>query len=114
MHGAQGPGRPGGCSTMTTIPEFLPVPVDGERWRVDPLRLAVAGYLARYRGETRRHAESDLRVYLTWCQERGLDALAARRPHIELYVRCLLYTSDAADEEDSVDLGGRRIIKKKK
>eukprot|EP00658_Telonema_sp_P-2_P047349 TRINITY_DN3601_c0_g1_i2.p1 TRINITY_DN3601_c0_g1~~TRINITY_DN3601_c0_g1_i2.p1 ORF type:complete len:196 (-),score=53.60 TRINITY_DN3601_c0_g1_i2:51-638(-) len=28
-------------------------------------------------------------------------------------VACLLYTSDAADEEDSVDLGGRRIIKKK-
>src|SRR5665648_226614 len=27
---------------------------------------------------------------------------------------CLLYTSDAADEEDSVDLGGRRIIQKKK
>eukprot|EP00658_Telonema_sp_P-2_P003274 TRINITY_DN11207_c0_g1_i3.p1 TRINITY_DN11207_c0_g1~~TRINITY_DN11207_c0_g1_i3.p1 ORF type:complete len:116 (-),score=13.33 TRINITY_DN11207_c0_g1_i3:40-387(-) len=27
---------------------------------------------------------------------------------------CLLYTSDAADEEDSVDLGGRRIIKKKR
>src|SRR5664280_3865973 len=26
---------------------------------------------------------------------------------------CLLYTSDAADEEDSVDLGGRRIITKK-
>ena len=26
----------------------------------------------------------------------------------------LLYTSDAADEEDSGDLGGRRIIKKKK
>src|SRR5665648_1290710 len=29
-------------------------------------------------------------------------------------VICLLYTSDAADEEDSVDLGGRRIIQKKK
>src|SRR5665648_1099014 len=28
------------------------------------------------------------------------------------YESCLLYTSDAADEEDSVDLGGRRIIKK--
>ena len=27
---------------------------------------------------------------------------------------CLLYTSDAADEEDSVDLGGRGIIKQKK
>ena len=27
---------------------------------------------------------------------------------------CLLYTSDAADERSSVDLGGRRIITKKK
>ena len=32
----------------------------------------------------------------------------------EWYSRyCLLYTSDAADERSSVDLGGRRIIKKK-
>mgnify|MGYP003381388004 CR=1 FL=1 len=30
------------------------------------------------------------------------------------YIPCLLYTSDAADERSSVDLGGRRIIKKKK
>ena len=30
------------------------------------------------------------------------------QPHL-----CLLYTSDAADERSSVDLGGRRIIKKK-
>ena len=29
-------------------------------------------------------------------------------------IDCLLYTSDAADERSSVDLGGRRIIKKKK
>ena len=29
-------------------------------------------------------------------------------------ISCLLYTSDAADERSSVDLGGRRIIKKKK
>src|SRR5678809_1413534 len=28
-------------------------------------------------------------------------------------IDCLLYTSDAADERSSVDLGGRRIIKKK-
>ena len=27
---------------------------------------------------------------------------------------CLLYTSDAADERSSVDLGGRRIIKKER
>ena len=31
----------------------------------------------------------------------------------ETYYSCLLYTSDAADERSSVDLGGRRIIKKK-
>ena len=30
------------------------------------------------------------------------------------HIFCLLYTSDAADERSSVDLGGRRIIKKKK
>ena len=29
-------------------------------------------------------------------------------------VPCLLYTSDAADERSSVDLGGRRTIKKQK
>ena len=33
---------------------------------------------------------------------------AGGRPHA-----CLLYTSDAADERSSVDLGGRRIIKKR-
>ena len=31
-----------------------------------------------------------------------------------LNIACLLYTSDAADERSSVDLGGRRIIKKQK
>src|SRR5678816_3105287 len=29
----------------------------------------------------------------------------------DVYEFCLLYTSDAADERSSVDLGGRRIIK---
>ena len=29
-----------------------------------------------------------------------------------LYLVCLLYTSDAADDTPCVDLGGRRIIKK--
>ena len=31
-----------------------------------------------------------------------------------MYIICLLYTSDAADDLLCVDLGGRRIIKKKK
>src|SRR5665648_1248330 len=37
----------------------------------------------------------------------GLEFLPLKKA-----VTCLLYTSDADDEEDSVDLGGRRIIKK--
>ena len=31
----------------------------------------------------------------------------------KLILPCLLYTSDAADDMQCVDLGGRRIIKKK-
>ena len=37
-----------------------------------------------------------------------VDALC-KAPHV---AHCLLYTSDAADERSSVDLGGRRIITK--
>ena len=50
----------------------------------------------------------------------GQTAIAEARlvgPDDKLYAHattCLLYTSDAADERSSVDLGGRRIIKKKK
>ena len=32
--------------------------------------------------------------------------------HAIVHSTCLLYTSDAADERSSVDLGGRRLIKK--
>jgi len=53
----------------------------------DRLRLAVAAYLARFKGASRDHSASDLRCYLTWCAERGLGPLAARRPHLELYIR---------------------------
>lgn len=53
------------------------------------LRLAVAAYLARFKGQSRIHTESDLRGYLNWCESRELDPLAATRPYIELYVRWL-------------------------
>ena len=33
-------------------------------------------------------------------------------PVVLVFVVCLLYTSDAADDMQCVDLGGRRIIKK--
>ena len=44
-------------------------------------------------------------------EDRGDAALLGEMREFD---RCLLYTSDAADERSSVDLGGRRIIKKKK
>ena len=53
-----------------------------------------------------RHASDAQHVRL----ELGGDTV----DQISRNVVCLLYTSDAADERSSVDLGGRRIIKKKK
>jgi integrase/recombinase XerD len=66
---------------MEVLP--LPVTIEGS----DVLRRAVAGYLTRYKGLSRSHTESDLRVFLRWCTERGLEPLTAQRPHIELYIR---------------------------
>ena len=42
------------------------------------------------------------------------DMIARFPPGVLQFEVCLLYTSDAADERSSVDLGGRRIIKKKR
>ena len=42
-----------------------------------------------------------------------LGELTAAEKLLHRCDHCLLYTSDAADERSSVDLGGRRIIKKK-
>jgi len=76
----------GGIWFMTTSEQVL-IPVLLLPPKADPLWLAVAAYLARFKGQSRTHTESDLRAFLTWCQERGLDPLSAQRPHIELYVR---------------------------
>ena len=56
------------------------------------------------------------RIILASISGFGQDGPYSKRPgfdQIAQGIGCLLYTSDAADEEDSVDLGGRRIIKKK-
>ena len=72
---------------MTNFPELPSVPSDHPVSFTDQPRLAVAAYLARFQDSSRYHTESDLRCYLTWCAQRGLDPLAARRPHLELYIR---------------------------
>jgi integrase/recombinase XerD len=72
---------------MERFTDVLPVRLVDSKAAADPLRLAVAAYLARYTGSSRDHAYSDLRCFLAWCAERGLDPLAASRAQLELYIR---------------------------
>ena len=53
------------------------------------------------------------RLYADYVQAGQMPVILANKfGGVIFHEACLLYTSDAADEEDSVDLGGRRIIKK--
>ena len=54
----------------------------------------------------------DLSWFPHTIRESMTDYLRYLLTTLDLYKPCLLYTSDAADERSSVDLGGRRIIKK--
>ena len=72
---------------MMNFTELASVPSDRPAPFTDQLQLAVAAYLARFKGSSREHTESDLRCFLAWCAEHNLDPLAARRPHLELYIR---------------------------
>src|SRR5579871_2501847 len=74
---------------MMTFTALAPASSDSPEPFTDRLRLAVAAYLARFKGSSRAHTESDLRCYLSWYAERSLDPLTARRPHLELYIRCM-------------------------
>jgi hypothetical protein len=67
---------------MTNFIELASISSGRPGSSTDQLRLAVAAYLARFKGSSREHTESDLRCYLTWCAGRGLDPLTARRPHV--------------------------------
>ena len=89
---------------------------------------AIIGILAALAGRARTGRGDRLEVSLLMSSlaamvnqgqsalERGVapSGMGNRHPSIAPYETCLLYTSDAADERSSVDLGGRRIIKKKK
>jgi integrase/recombinase XerD len=55
----------------------------------DAERLALAGYLAGYRGLTREAYALDLRQFTTWCRARSLALFAVRRSDIESVARDL-------------------------
>jgi hypothetical protein len=98
-------GRPTPCSAARCVPVSFPVTAGHCSVRhddlnpagltvprlpepfTDRLQLAVAAYLASSKASCREHTEPDLRCCRTWCAERGLYPLAARRPHLELYIR---------------------------
>jgi integrase/recombinase XerD len=52
----------------------------------DLLRVAIAAHLARYKGLSRAHTDSDLKVFLRWCTEHHLDPLGVRRADVEMFV----------------------------
>ncbi|MGH9206485.1 MAG: tyrosine-type recombinase/integrase, partial [Acidimicrobiales bacterium] len=55
----------------------------------DSERLALAGFLAGYRGLTRDAYALDLRQFVAWCDEHHLALFEARRADIECFARAL-------------------------
>jgi integrase/recombinase XerD len=51
----------------------------------DAERLALAGFLAGYRGLTREAYALDLRQFTTWCRAHSLNLFAVRRADIESF-----------------------------
>src|SRR5664280_1856031 len=68
--------------------------------------LSIAIEAARKRGEAMDHV---LLYGPPGLGKTTLASIIAEELGVQ-FTTCLLYTSDAADEEDSVDLGGRRIL----
>ncbi len=68
-----------------TIPSTSLVPV--QPVFTDAERLALAGYLAGYRGLTREACTLDLRQFTAWCRARSLPLFSVRRAGIEAFAR---------------------------
>ena len=70
------------AAPSTALATIQPVFTDAER-------LALAGFLAGYRGLTREAYALDLRQFTTWCRARSLALFAVRRADIESFARDL-------------------------
>jgi site-specific recombinase XerD len=68
------------ATVSTSLVPVQPVFTDAER-------LALAGYLAGYRGLTREAYTLDLRQFTGWCRARSLPLFSVRRADIETYAR---------------------------
>eukprot|EP00656_Telonema_subtile_P011677 TRINITY_DN15798_c0_g1_i1.p1 TRINITY_DN15798_c0_g1~~TRINITY_DN15798_c0_g1_i1.p1 ORF type:complete len:397 (+),score=66.96 TRINITY_DN15798_c0_g1_i1:88-1278(+) len=104
----------GGFKSQFLEPELCPSTVDGQKVPVlvhVPAEGLVPAEPMLAEPAPAERVRDDGKVACV-CGQRFENPLQLRehKPKCEF---CLLYTSDAADEEDSVDLGGRRFIKKK-
>jgi integrase family protein with SAM-like domain len=70
------------CRPSTALVTIQPAFTDAER-------LALAGFLAGYRGLTREAYALDLRQFTGWCRARSLPLFAVRRADIEGFARNL-------------------------
>ena len=70
------------ATPSTALVTIQPVFTDAER-------LALAGFLAGYRGLTREAYALDLRQFTSWCRARSLHLFAVRRADIEGFARDL-------------------------
>ena len=68
------------AAPSTALATIQPVFTDAE-W------LALAGFLAGYRGLTREAYALDLRQFTAWCRSRSLALFAVRRADIEGFAR---------------------------
>jgi integrase/recombinase XerD len=66
--------------TTAALVPIQPVLTDAER-------LALAGFLAGYRGLTREAYSLDLRQFTTWCRARSMALFSVRRANIESFAR---------------------------
>jgi len=69
-------------ATTTALVPIQPAFSDAER-------LALAGFLAGYRGLTREAYALDLRQFTSWCRAHSLNLFAVRRADIESFARDL-------------------------
>jgi integrase/recombinase XerD len=74
--------------TSTTSPATTTLVVPDPVF-TDPERLALAAFLAGYRGLTREAYALDLRQFVRWTDSHQLKLFSVRRADIELYARAL-------------------------
>jgi integrase len=87
-------------SDLASVSSDHPVP------RAGPLRLAVAAYLARFKGSSREHTQSDLRSFLTWCAEHDF-ALVTMLGLLGLRI----FEASGADITDLGEEHGHRVLR---